>query len=131
MAAEDGVGKRIKDCREAKKISQATLAKLVGLSTAAIWNWETKGTVPRPETPSKVAEALGISENYLFDGGDRLASSFVSSKPTKSLRAPLVRTLARPSMDTVAEEVERVKVKIAELTGFDISQVRLRLEFVD
>jgi transcriptional regulator with XRE-family HTH domain len=131
MTAEDGVGKRIKDCREAKKISQATLAKLVGLSTAAIWNWETKGTVPRPETLSKVADALGVSENYLFDGGDRLASSIVSSKPTESLRAPLIRALVRPSMDTVAEEVERVKAKIAELTGFDISQVRLRLEFVD
>jgi transcriptional regulator with XRE-family HTH domain len=130
MTAEDGVGKRIRDCREAKKISQATLAKLVGLSTAAIWNWETKGTVPRPETLTKVAEALGVSENYLFDGDDRLVSSLVS-KPAKVLRAPLIRVQAKPSTDTVAEEVEKTKAKIAELTGFDVSQVRLRLEFVD
>jgi transcriptional regulator with XRE-family HTH domain len=118
MSSEDAVGKRIRDCRESQKISQSKLAKLLGLSSAAIWNWETQGRVPRPKTLSKVAELLHVSEEYLSAGkGSREAST--------PLRRP------REEHDTVAAEVEKIRAKIAQITGFEISKIKLELIISD
>jgi transcriptional regulator with XRE-family HTH domain len=119
MSSEDAVGKRIRDCREAQKISQTQLAKLLGLSSAAIWNWETQGRVPRPKTLSKVAEILHVSEEYLVEG---------TGSPQRASKKPQTETVV--SEESVASELEKIRAKIARLMGFELSRIRLEVTVV-
>ena len=122
------VGARIRDEREARKMSQAELAKQVGLSSAAIWNWETRGRVPRPRALAKVAEALSVSEQYLAEGRDGAGPA--RSGTTKIIQLAVDGAIPTQSSDqgaTVAEVLERTRVRIAELTGFGPDQITLTL----
>jgi transcriptional regulator with XRE-family HTH domain len=123
---EMSVGARIRDEREAQKMSQAQLAKQVGLSSAAIWNWETKGRVPRPQVLAKVAEVLSVSEEYLAEG----RNGAVSPTETKKIIQTPEQAAPAQSSDqraTVAELLQRTRVRIAELTGFSPDQIKLTL----
>jgi transcriptional regulator with XRE-family HTH domain len=130
MSSEDTVGKRIRDCREALKISQSELAKLVGLSPAAIWHWESKGRVPRRKTLARLAGALKVSERYLSEGkngGDLL----LEERATKVRPGHAVIEQAVPSSWTMAAEIEKTRTRIAELTGVELTRIKLQLTFVD
>jgi transcriptional regulator with XRE-family HTH domain len=113
MSSEDPIGKRIHDRREAKKISQSQLAKLVGITPATIWNWETKGTHPRPETLAKVAAVLEVSEDFL------------SSAQEEKTYAPPTRKGSVPKV------IENAKAEISELTGYDVSHIKIQVTFED
>jgi transcriptional regulator with XRE-family HTH domain len=113
MSSEDPIGKRIHDRREAKKISQSQLAKLVGITPATIWNWETRGTHPRPETLAKVAAVLEVSEDFLSGPEDE--------KPY----GPPARSGSVPKV------IENAKADIAQLTGFDVSHIKIQVTFED
>jgi transcriptional regulator with XRE-family HTH domain len=130
------VGARIRDQREARKMSQAELAKLVGLSSAAIWNWETKGRVPRRQVLAKVAEALNVSEQYLAEGRNGVEflhpEKAPATRPAKthmiqpaSAKTPTAQYPAQSA--TVAEELNQTRMRIAKLTGFDPDQIVLTL----
>ena len=125
MTVETGVGKRIRECRTAKGISVTSLSKLLGVSTTAIWNWESKDRSPRSQTLTKVADALGVPENYLAIGdAQRSASAFANPSPSPRSDA------AEPTGgDSVARLVEETRAKISAMTGFDVSRIKLRLEF--
>lgn len=122
------VGVRIRNQREARKMSQAQLAKQVGLSSAAIWNWETKGRVPRPQALAKVAEALNVSEEYLAEG--RKGADLSPTGTRKIIQwAEEAVAPAQSSYQTatVAELLQRTRTRIAELTGFSPDQIKLTL----
>jgi transcriptional regulator with XRE-family HTH domain len=122
------VGARIRDEREARKMSQAQLAKQVGLSSAAIWNWETRGRVPRPRALAKVAEALSVSEQYLAEGRDDVGP--LRSGTTRIIQLALDGTVPARGFEqgaTVSEVLERTRARIAELTGFGPDQITLTL----
>jgi transcriptional regulator with XRE-family HTH domain len=130
MSSEDAIGKRIRDCRESKKISQSELAKLVGLSPAAIWNWESKGRVPRRKTLAKVADALKVSQEFLAEGNE--AKDTLSSEiSSDGARGDVARIHIDPPADTIAHELERARARIAELAGFELSRIKLKLTFGD
>jgi transcriptional regulator with XRE-family HTH domain len=130
MSSEDAVGKRIRDCRESKKISQSELAKLVGLSPAAIWNWESKGRVPRRKTLARVADALKVSEEYLSEGSES-AELLATDVSTDTSRVEQPRSHSEPGSDTIAAELERARARIAELAGFELGRIKLKLTFAD
>jgi transcriptional regulator with XRE-family HTH domain len=91
------VGEKIKQRREDKKMTQHELAKLLGITPAAVCQWETRGTVPRAKTLAKVAEVLNVSEH------------------------------TEQGVVTLAEVVERTRKQIAELTGLSSDQLKLTL----
>jgi transcriptional regulator with XRE-family HTH domain len=113
MSSEDPIGKRIHDRREAKKISQSQLAKLVGITPATIWNWETRGTHPRPETLAKVAAVLEVSEDFLSDAQEE-----------KPYELPMRRV-------SIPKVIENAKADIAALTGCDVSHIKIQVTFED
>jgi transcriptional regulator with XRE-family HTH domain len=122
------VGARIRIEREARKISQVELAKRAGLSSVAIWNWEARGRVPHRRTLAKVAKALNVSERYLAEGRNDADPPYAGT--TKAIRgAPEGDPAARgPEQgSTVAEVLDRTRMRIAELTGFDPDQIKLPL----
>lgn len=116
MSIGDGIGKRIKGAREARNMSKSALAKAVGYTTTAVWNWEENQIAPRHETLIRVAETLGVSYDFLKFGKDNTSSAPVTSPSAKT-----------PS---VSEIVEDAKARIAQLTGFDITHVKLHLELL-
>lgn len=118
------VGARIRDRREARKMSRSQLARQVGLTSASIWNWETRGRVPRPRVLSKVAEALNVSELFLAEGRNSADLSY--SGETKAIE--LVSEGGLPPQSpkqsaTVADLLARTRMQIAELTGFGPDEI--------
>jgi transcriptional regulator with XRE-family HTH domain len=106
MHTDVSVGTKIRNTREARKISQNELAQLLGVSAAAVCYWETKGTTPRAKTLKKVAEALGVSESYLSAGAE---------------------VAPKEGFDSVAAYIEQAKAKIATIIGVDIDRISINI----
>jgi SOS-response transcriptional repressor LexA len=62
------MGERIRARRKELKIRQAALGKMVGVSNAAISQWEREETEPKGENLLSLAKALRCSPNYLLKG---------------------------------------------------------------
>lgn len=56
---------KVKIARDKRGINQEQLAKLMGVSRRSVVAWETTGTMPRGWRIRKLAELLGVSEDYL------------------------------------------------------------------
>lgn len=63
-----GLGKRVKDLRKAKKITQEQLAKQVGLTTSAIGRMEINKSMPSIEVFAQLCDILEVSADQLLFG---------------------------------------------------------------
>lgn len=118
------VGARIRDRREARKMSRSQLARQVGLTSASIWNWETRGRVPRPRVLSKVAEALNVSELFLAEGRNSADLSYSGEAKAIELVSEGGLPPQSPKQSaTVADLLARTRMQIAELTGFGPDEI--------
>jgi len=59
------LGKQIRRAREDRGITMTDLAKIVGVSTAAVSIWEADKSIPRAAMLNRVAKALGITVQFL------------------------------------------------------------------
>jgi transcriptional regulator with XRE-family HTH domain len=72
---------RLKKARTDKGLSQTELAKLVGIHYTQIGRYEKKGAQPAADILSKLANALGVSSDFLTNGtSDDLAESSLVDK---------------------------------------------------
>lgn len=62
------VGSRIKQAREAKGMSQDTLAKAVGVSRPAVSQWEDESAQPRNNKIPRIAAVLDVTPQWLTLG---------------------------------------------------------------
>jgi len=114
MSIGDGIGKRIRETREQRRMSVAQLARESEVTTTAVWNWEHSQIAPRFNTLAKVAACLGVSEEFLRTGvTDR------ESNPGEEAK-----------LQSVSEMIEELRAKIAQATGFALDRVKLHLELV-
>ena len=61
------IAKRIKEIREARKMSQAELAKKINVSSVAVWQYENQeNKTPSLKKLKKISEVLNISGDYLM-----------------------------------------------------------------
>lgn len=68
-------GEKIKTLRKEKKLTQADLAKAVGVSARAIQNYEITDTHPKQrELYGKLAEVLDVDVNYLLTEDEEFIS---------------------------------------------------------
>lgn len=58
--------KKLKELRSKKDISQAELARSLGMSQQAIAKWETEKATPDPEMLIKIADFFGVTTDYLL-----------------------------------------------------------------
>lgn len=63
-------GERLAQVRKKKKISQDELAKAIGAHAPVIGRYERSEVKPSVEVAAKVAEALGVSLDYLVGFAD-------------------------------------------------------------
>jgi transcriptional regulator with XRE-family HTH domain len=86
------IHKRIREGREALKLSEEEFAKRCGVSRGAVQHWEREdGTAPNRARQAKVAEVLGISVSELVGEGDAKKAK-LPVKPPSTME--LVRMLA-------------------------------------
>jgi transcriptional regulator with XRE-family HTH domain len=66
---KSGFGKRLRELRRQKNMTQIQLAKRVGITHTHIGRYEL-GTANKPsaDTIKRIAEALGVSSDYLLEG---------------------------------------------------------------
>lgn len=62
----DTFGKKLKDCREAKKVSQAGLAKKVGLHHSIIGRYEREEAKPTIDVVVRLSKILDTTVGYLL-----------------------------------------------------------------
>lgn len=67
------IGQRIREARQIYQLSQSGLAKRVGVSAAAVWQWES-GDVRglKPTNLLATARALGVNVQWLVYGSGRM-----------------------------------------------------------
>ena len=63
-------GEKITKLKKAKKMSQVTLAEKTGISRDAISKYERGDTVPSVDYAKRIADALGVSLDYLVSDND-------------------------------------------------------------
>lgn len=61
-----GIGKRIKEARISKKMTQQELADSVGVTKGAIGNYETDVSSPNEPILIKIMEVLQVDANYIY-----------------------------------------------------------------
>ncbi|MGN0182841.1 MAG: helix-turn-helix domain-containing protein [Candidatus Ornithomonoglobus sp.] len=61
-----GVGSRIRQLREMKKLKQSDLAKMIGVTPSAVGNYENEISHPKVDILYKICKALDCDANYLF-----------------------------------------------------------------
>lgn len=73
------MGARIRELREARKLSINKLAKLVGVSRPAVTQWEQGRTAPTHENVQALASALGVSVSEIYPPSGDTATRLLSS----------------------------------------------------
>ena len=72
---------RLKKARLEKQLSKSELAKQIGVHYSQIGRYEEKGALPSADVMAKMANALGVTSDFLMNGStDDLANSSLSDK---------------------------------------------------
>lgn len=64
------LGQRVKQMREYRRYYRSTFAKLIGVSSHMVRRIETQKVMPRTDTLLRMANALGVSVNYLISDAE-------------------------------------------------------------
>jgi len=84
-ATDRSVGTRIKELRKGKKLTQQTLAKLIGVNTSTISKWETGEQGLHADNAGTLASMLGVTVEYLM-GREKRKSGLMASPRSVPLR---------------------------------------------
>ena len=74
-------GNRIKEIRKSKGLSTENLAMMINKSQSIISRYESGTVLPDAETITILCDALGISENDLFNSNDKISNKDMSINP--------------------------------------------------
>jgi transcriptional regulator with XRE-family HTH domain len=107
------ISKRIKETREARGMTASELARLVGVTPTAVWNWEKNSITPRRPALEQIAKVLGVSIHFLLTGEGE-------TRQMDETR----------SVGTVASILEDAKAKLVEATGLSPDHIKLNVQFV-
>jgi transcriptional regulator with XRE-family HTH domain len=76
-----GFAQRLKTTRIDKSLSQTELGNLAGIHYTQIGRYENKGSQPSADILAKLANALGVSSDFLTNGStDELAEHTLNDK---------------------------------------------------
>ncbi|WP_111884576.1 LexA family protein [Acinetobacter sp. CFCC 11171] len=84
------IGQRIRALRRSKKLTQAQLAKIAGVSSPAVTEWEKDSYLPKAASLDAIASELGVSTEYILTGKGESYGSFGNVTPVVSKMAPVL-----------------------------------------
>lgn len=79
-----GIGKRIKEARDAKGMTQAQLAQQIGVTPSSITNYENETSHPKEKILYDLMKALSVDANFLFQDAIKIKQE-VWSEEEKAL----------------------------------------------
>ncbi|MEF9957829.1 MAG: XRE family transcriptional regulator [Acinetobacter sp.] len=62
------IGQRIRALRRSKKLTQAQLAKIAGVSSPAVTEWEKDSYLPKAASLEAIANEFGVTAEYILTG---------------------------------------------------------------
>lgn len=62
------IGQRIRALRRSKKLTQVQLAKIAGVSSPAVTEWEKDSYLPKAASLEAIANKLGVTTEYILTG---------------------------------------------------------------
>lgn len=80
-------GKRLKQAREAANLTQEALGQMLGTNARQIWRWESGANIPNAAKVHEIAQALGVSSDYLLGFDRPLDESDLSPMERRVLEA--------------------------------------------
>ena len=86
-----GIGKRIKEARQSKYLTQDELAKLIGVTPSAVANYENDISHPKEIVLYKLFEVLEVEPNFIFQ--DVVSIKKETPSPNEEKLLNKVRTL--------------------------------------
>lgn len=119
------LGERLRSARRARHLTLVQVGELVGVTHAAIGQWERNLTLPDVANLTAVAEHYGVGLDWLVWGGDTLGSGLEARvrRIHPTLRSGLVERLHR-EIDQTEEAAKRLP---AALLGSAVSDNDTRL----
>ena len=97
------IGKRIRQLRSQRGLSQAAVERRTGLLRSYISRVEHGHTVPSPETLERLAKALGVPVGQLLNARDRMALKTSKGRPKSQMSDD-----ARLVFGTLAEDFSKL-----------------------
>ena len=98
------LGKRIQECREGLGLSQAALAKQLGVSQSTVGNYEAGISFPREEVLLRLFDSLETDSNTLFQDSFRAGGQALSRRERQLLEQ--YRGLSPMGKETVRSVVD-------------------------
>ena len=112
-------GKRLFFARTRAGLSAAEFARRMRVSSTAVWNWEKKSRIPRPETMARMANVLAVSEGFLPTGANPPAEIVAMNRKPPSEQSFVV---------SLADAISGAKAALATATGMPIDSIKLSIE---
>ena len=101
---KESIGQRIRALRRSKKLTQAQLAKIAGVSSPAVTEWEKDGYLPKAASLEAIANKFGVTAEYILTGkGDPEAMQKEQSNviPVAPRMAPVLSWVQAGTMTNV------------------------------
>ena len=91
---------------KAHKISQEKFAEYIGLTVRTLWGWIYHNRIPDAATACSIAEALGVTVEYLVRGTDDInAEDRIHRTEERKSAAVQIQKLVRQ----IGDETERIR----------------------
>lgn len=110
---KESIGQRIRALRHSKKLTQAQLAKIAGVSSPAVTEWEKDSYQPKAASLDALANEFQVTSEYILTGKGQIHSlkERQSNTTTVTARKAAVLSWAQVSIFTNIESVDVSQVK--------------------
>ena len=111
------IGEKIKTVRLQKGVSQAALAKCLGVSAAMIYQYEVGKKKPKVETLSKIAGALGVDLKVFYDDLPQKAielKRYENIALVNEFENACFRLVNFPDSEEITEKYEKLRKKLID-----------------
>lgn len=102
------IGKRLKDIRKTKGLTQSQLAEIIGVSVSTVKKWEQDKVDPNTAALISIAVALNVSLDYLFGNDAAPDLVVVTNGDTKKI-IEVVETLPDSHRRALLQYAELLK----------------------
>ena len=81
-------GEKLREVRQMRNITQEQLADMADISRVMVGRYETTDQLPALDTLVRIADALGISADYLLGRTNTLDATYIPSYTAPSPKSP-------------------------------------------
>lgn len=87
---KQSTGQRIRALRRSKKLTQVQLAKIAGVSSPAVTEWEKDSYLPKAASLEAIANEFGVTTEYILTGKGGEPKSEINIAPISPKMAPVL-----------------------------------------